>query len=69
MKLICFLFGHKFITKEFSGRTTVDVDSWLGLRTTHYYTWRELPWCPRCGAPNLAVKKKEEYTTGESESN
>jgi len=51
-KLWCFLFGHKFIAKGFTGNV-VESDNGLGMPIkSAMYRWEAQKWCLRCGCKN-----------------
>ena len=46
--LKCFLFGHRFVVKDFSG----EVENYGTNITTHYYSYIPIKFCVRCGIKN-----------------
>jgi hypothetical protein len=47
--LLCLIFGHKNVVKAFTGQTKESETPFGGVQTTHYYTWKKLDFCLRCG--------------------
>jgi hypothetical protein len=54
-KLICWLLGHKFIVKVFTGRVQT-VATYGGHCDVEYYKWVQSPFCLRCGNKNPNLK-------------
>jgi hypothetical protein len=49
-KLICFLWGHKFVVKAATGQTFATVNRLTGSPDIgHYYVLKKLDFCARCG--------------------
>lgn len=49
-KLVCFLIGHTFREKAFTGKTYEVVDRLTGGKLIgQYYVWKKCDQCPRCG--------------------
>jgi hypothetical protein len=63
-KLWCFIWGHKFVIKSFTGQTKKVINAFRGEEDIQYYKWSKTPFCLRCCKPNpyydeLKEKKNE----------
>lgn len=53
--LICKLWGHKTITKAYTGETFLTESAFRGFEMGLVYNWKQHPYCLRCGTPNKKV--------------
>jgi hypothetical protein len=59
-KLICLLFGHRFVVKAYTGETKRVLNAFRGYEDAQYYTYENKKFCIRCGANNPAYKKDKD---------
>lgn len=53
--LLCWFFGHVFTEKVVTGKC---IKYFLGdSYTAHTSTWKQLPFCVRCGKNNISYEK------------
>jgi hypothetical protein len=55
-KFICWLFGHKFVAKVFTGEVQT-VSTYGGHCDVEYYKWVRYPFCLKCGKTNPDFKE------------
>jgi hypothetical protein len=56
--LICFLFGHKFMTKAYTGNSMPVVGLLENKYTVSLYIWEPQKFCLRCGCRNFNLETK-----------
>ena len=55
-KLICFLWGHKFMAKAYTGQS-MKITNYLGQESlASLYRWEAQKYCLRCGIRNPNIK-------------
>ena len=50
-KLICFIWGHKIVAKEFTGNDKI-IETLYGPQTVQCYIYKRTKFCLRCGCKN-----------------
>lgn len=53
IKLFCYLWGHKFIVKAFTGKTFKTYHPLVNEQIDgHYWKYEQIAFCSRCGIKN-----------------
>jgi hypothetical protein len=57
-KLICFIWGHIFVAKAYTGNIQKVIGPLGNEHTISLYLWEAQKYCPRCGKPNPNYKNQ-----------